>query len=90
MTDISKIQSWLVERIAIYLDREPDEIDADTPLAKYGLDSVYAQSIATELSEKVGVNFDTRELIKHNSVNKILRRIQELFAIAPSSADTNQ
>lgn len=90
MTDINKIQTWLIERVAVYLDREPDEIDADTPLAKYGLDSVYAQSIATELSETVGVNFDARELVKHNSVNKILRRVQELTAGAPSSADRNE
>lgn len=78
MTDSSAIREWLVERLATYLDREPQELDARTPLASYGLDSVYAQSIATELSERLRIEFDTQELIKHNTIDKIVARVEAI------------
>ncbi|MFF4349263.1 acyl carrier protein [Streptomyces sp. NPDC001530] len=43
---------WLTERVAFHLHKTPDEIDPDTPLADYGIDSVAAISICGEIEER--------------------------------------
>ncbi|KAB1140655.1 polyketide synthase [Streptomyces luteolifulvus] len=45
------LEVWLTERVAFHLHRTPDEIDPDTPLADYGIDSVAAISICGEIEE---------------------------------------
>jgi acyl carrier protein len=42
---------WLVDRIAVYLKRTPDQIDPTVPLAEYGLDSVAALSLCGDIEE---------------------------------------
>jgi acyl carrier protein len=42
---------WLVDRIAVYLKRSSDQIDATVPLAEYGLDSVAALSLCGDIEE---------------------------------------
>ncbi|WP_409468104.1 acyl carrier protein [Streptomyces sp. HC307] len=46
------LEVWLAERVAFHLHRSPDEIDPDTPLADYGIDSVAAISICGEIEER--------------------------------------
>lgn len=43
------LEEWLTERVAFHLRRTPEEIDPDTPLADYGIDSVAAISICGEI-----------------------------------------
>ncbi|MGI5379739.1 acyl carrier protein [Streptomyces sp. CA-251387] len=43
------LEGWLTERVAFHLRRTPEEIDPDTPLADYGIDSVAAISICGEI-----------------------------------------
>ncbi|MFE9446525.1 acyl carrier protein [Streptomyces sp. NPDC006602] len=45
------LELWLTERVAFHLHRSPHEIDTDTPLADYGIDSVAAISICGEIEE---------------------------------------
>jgi acyl carrier protein len=46
------LERWLTERVAFHLHRAPDEIDPDTPLADYGIDSIAAISICGEIEER--------------------------------------
>jgi acyl carrier protein len=48
---VESLTSWLVERVAIYLQREPGEIDPGEPLAEYGMDSVAALSLCGDVEE---------------------------------------
>ncbi|MEU6227062.1 acyl carrier protein [Streptomyces sp. NPDC047042] len=43
---------WLADRIAVYLRREPTEIDPSVPLAEYGLDSVAALSLCGDIEDE--------------------------------------
>jgi acyl carrier protein len=43
---------WLTERVAFHLHTAPEEIDPDTPLADYGIDSVAAISVCGEIEER--------------------------------------
>ncbi|MFJ1969312.1 acyl carrier protein [Streptomyces sp. NPDC087903] len=46
------LEEWLTERVAFHLHRAPHEIDPDTPLADYGIDSVTAISLCGEIEER--------------------------------------
>jgi acyl carrier protein len=45
------LSTWLVDRIAVYLQRSASEIDPAVPLAEYGLDSVAALSLCGDIEE---------------------------------------
>ncbi|MGW7264954.1 acyl carrier protein [Streptomyces sp. NPDC054842] len=49
--DVVGLEAWLTERVAFHLHRAPHDIDPDTPLADYGIDSVAAISICGEIEE---------------------------------------
>lgn len=50
--------AWLTERVAVYLQRDPDEIDPGEPLAEYGLDSVAALSLCGDVEEDFDLILD--------------------------------
>lgn len=52
------LQAWLAERIAIYVQRTPQEILPDVPLADYGLDSVYALTLTGDIEDHLGTSVD--------------------------------
>ncbi|MFJ9590925.1 acyl carrier protein [Streptomyces acidicola] len=45
------LSSWLADRIGLYLQRSPSEIQPTVPLAEYGLDSVAALSLCGDIEE---------------------------------------
>ncbi|MGW3953152.1 acyl carrier protein [Streptomyces sp. NPDC004752] len=49
------LTTWLAERIALYLKRQPADIDPDVPLAEYGLDSVAALSLCGDIEDDFDV-----------------------------------
>jgi acyl carrier protein len=50
-----EIEAWLVERLRSYLGEGPQEIDPHLPFSYYGLDSLDAVALATELETWLGV-----------------------------------
>ena len=48
---VESLTTWLVDRVAIYLQRDPAEIDPNEPLAEYGMDSVAALSLCGDVEE---------------------------------------
>ena len=53
-----ELTAWLIERVAVYLRRRPEEIDPDEPLAEYGLDSVAALSLCGDVEEDFDLILD--------------------------------
>lgn len=49
------ITSWLVERVAHYVQRPGEEIDSDISVTETGLDSVYAFSLCGEIEDRFGM-----------------------------------
>jgi acyl-CoA synthetase (AMP-forming)/AMP-acid ligase II/acyl carrier protein len=49
-----ELKGWLVEQLASRVGVTPNEIDADEPLARYGLDSASAVSMALEIEKALG------------------------------------
>ncbi len=52
------LSRWLAELIAKYVRRAPEEIRPDVPLAEYGLDSVYALTLAGDIEDHLGLSIE--------------------------------
>jgi acyl carrier protein len=55
---VEDVTAWLIERVAVYLQRDPAEIDPREPLAEYGLDSVAALSLCGDVEEDFDIVLD--------------------------------
>ncbi|SMB77770.1 acyl carrier protein [Deinococcus hopiensis] len=67
-TKQQELSTWLTEKVAEYVQREPGEIDASTPLSNYGLDSVYSVNLCGELEDKLGVYVDPLLLFDYPTI----------------------
>jgi acyl carrier protein len=45
----------LLDRVAVYLGRPADQVEADVPLADLGLDSVYALTLCGDIEDAFGI-----------------------------------
>jgi len=46
------IRSWLIGRVAFYLERPPTEVDPARSLVELGLDSIYALTLCGDVEEQ--------------------------------------
>ncbi|MEU1473469.1 acyl carrier protein [Streptomyces sp. NPDC005761] len=53
-----ELTSWLKERIAEHVQLSPEEIDPAVPLANYGLDSLYALTVVTQIEDHLGLTLE--------------------------------
>jgi acyl carrier protein len=49
------VRTWLIGRVAYYLDEPAETVDPETPLTGYGLDSVYAYRLCGEIESTLGL-----------------------------------
>ncbi|MEV0569339.1 acyl carrier protein [Dactylosporangium sp. NPDC050588] len=78
------IRTWLVGRVAHYLDETPDAIDPHASLAGYGLDSVYAFALSGEIEDTLRVTVEPTLIWDVASIADLTDRIVAL--IGDSSA----
>lgn len=75
-----ELQSWLLDRIAFYLDRPAENIDPAVELARYGVDSVYAISIISDIEDHLQVEVDVAEARRRETVAALTDYLLELLA----------
>jgi acyl carrier protein len=46
---------WLTDRVASHLTTDPTAIETDVPFGDYGLDSVFALNLCTDLEQEFGI-----------------------------------
>lgn len=80
--DEAEFCTWLIERLAARLKREPSTIDADTPLADYGLDSLYALAIVDDIEEYLGIAMDATMMWDYPSVAMLASALAVKIAAA--------
>ncbi|MFD1658315.1 acyl carrier protein [Streptomyces caeni] len=73
---------WLAERIALYLKRQPAEIDPDVPLAEYGLDSVAALSLCGDIEDDFDLVMEPTAAWDYPTVHALAGHLMEEFAAA--------
>jgi acyl carrier protein len=74
------LTTWLAERIALYLKRQPDGIDADVPLAEYGLDSVAALSLCGDIEDDFDLVIEPTAAWDYPTVNALAGHLMEELA----------
>jgi acyl carrier protein len=70
--DADELRRWLISRAARYVKRPAAEIDGDTPLSQYGMDSVSAVAVAVDLEDEFGIVLDVDTLWKYPTVNSVV------------------
>jgi acyl carrier protein len=75
--DNDALRGWLVERLAEHLRMRAADIRPDVPLSDYGLDSVYALSVAAEIEDHLGFTVDPTMMWDNPTVDALLTAIGE-------------
>ncbi|GAA2139372.1 hypothetical protein GCM10009727_35800 [Actinomadura napierensis] len=75
-----ELQMWLLDRIAFYLDRPVENIDPAVELARYGVDSVYAISIISDIEDHLQVEVDVAEARRRETVAALTDYLLDLVA----------
>jgi acyl carrier protein len=65
------LKDWLIERVAFYLDRPADSIDPTVELAEYGVDSVYALSIISDIEDRLQMEVDVEMMRQHRTIEAL-------------------
>ncbi|MGW7367619.1 acyl carrier protein [Streptomyces sp. NPDC054841] len=75
-----EIRTWLLERVAYYLERPAAEIDEGADLAELGLDSVYALTLCGDVEDRFGLAVEPTMAWDHPTVDAITAHLAEELA----------
>ena len=68
---IAPIRSWLIERIAFYLERPVDDVDPTVPLAEAGISSVSGVELCGDVEERFEIDVDPTMVFDYPTVEEI-------------------
>ncbi|MER5641540.1 acyl carrier protein [Kitasatospora sp. NPDC002227] len=71
---------WLADRIAVYLKRNPSEIDPTVPLAEYGLNSVAALGLCGDIEEDFDLILEPTAAWDYPTVEALAGHLLDEFA----------
>ncbi|GAA3947108.1 hypothetical protein GCM10023085_31640 [Actinomadura viridis] len=70
-----ELGAWLTELVAAYAELPPGRIDPGRPLADYGLDSVYALAVCSDIEDRFGLAVEPTLAWDHPTVEAIARHL---------------
>ena len=76
------LRTWLIARVAHYIEEPLEAVDAATPLARYGLDSVYVFALCGEIEEAWGVAVEPTLIWDVENLAELADRVTEAAAAA--------
>ncbi|OZM72936.1 polyketide synthase [Amycolatopsis antarctica] len=65
----TELRGWLVERVADYVELPAEQIRHDVELSEYGLDSVSALTVCTDIEDRFGVSIEPTALWDHPTID---------------------
>ncbi|GAA3302157.1 acyl carrier protein [Dactylosporangium vinaceum] len=80
------VRSWLIGRLANYVERPPEDIDPDASLAGLGLDSVYAFALCGEIEDHLGLPIEPVVLWDLDTVTALAGHLMRRLA-PPAGSD---
>lgn len=75
-----ELRTWLIDRVAFYLDRPADAIDPGAELAEYGMDSVYALSVISDIEDRLEMEVDATAVRQYQTINALVDYLCRLVA----------
>jgi len=76
----TELAGWLVDRVAFYLDRPSEQIDPATELARYGMDSIYAVSVISDIEDRLQVELDLTEARRLGTIDALTDYLLDVTA----------
>ena len=83
---VAEISAWLINKIAELLQLAPEKIDSRQPLAVYGLNSIKAVNIATELEEWLGISVTPTIVYDYPTIQALANYLGQTTPSLESSA----
>jgi polyketide synthase 13 len=78
---VEAIMAWLTRTVAEYAERPEADISPDTPLIDYGLVSVSAFAVMSEVEDAFGVLPDVTAVWDHPTVRSLAAYLLELVEL---------
>jgi acyl carrier protein len=75
---LEEISSWLVERVAFYVERPSREIDPHVSVTEAGLDSVYAFALCGEIEDQFGLAVEPEQMWELDTLTALAAHLAEL------------
>lgn len=72
------LQEWLAGRVATYVQKAPEDIKTNVPLAEYGLDSVYALTLSGDIEDHLGLTLDPTLMWDHPTIDALARVLLQM------------
>lgn len=73
--DEEAVKAWLIQRLATQLKKDASVIDPSTPFEEYGLDSLFAVRVTSELEKVVELRLSPALLFENTCINDVARVI---------------
>lgn len=67
----TEIQQWIIAKVASEFEMETNEIDIDTPLPEYGIDSITIVHITTEIESWLDISLDATTMYNYTTIKDL-------------------
>jgi acyl carrier protein len=74
-TTIESVREWLTELVASYIEVPTEEIDPETGIVEYGIDSMHKMEILVDIEDHYGVSIDAKNLRDDPTIQAIAESI---------------
>ncbi|MEU7041075.1 acyl carrier protein [Streptomyces varsoviensis] len=71
------LRAWLTQCVALHVQLTPEQIKPDVPLTDYGLDSIYALTVASEIEDHLGIDLDPTVMWNHPTIDDLVGFLTE-------------
>ena len=75
---VVEIQHWMIHQLAHELQRNPDTIKIDRPIASCGIDSMQVVTFVAKLEDWLGVRFSSNPLEDHSTIEALSKHVFEM------------
>ncbi|WP_239334512.1 type I polyketide synthase [Frankia sp. CiP3] len=82
MHSIEDLQEYLVEQVAIVLNRPADTVNTQRPVTKIGLDSLLAAELHTRIEQNIGIKISVTQLLRGVTLERFATEVWARLARA--------
>jgi acyl carrier protein len=82
---VDEARDWLVDKIAIRTEVDPGEVDTERYFDEFGLDSIEALVLASELEAWLGFELEATAMWYHPTISQLAEYIATTAADQPSA-----
>jgi acyl carrier protein len=88
-SNIEKLQYWLINQLAEHLSLEPNTINVNEPLTRYGLDSIDAVTMVGDLEDWLDLELPSTLFWDYPTIAKSAHYLAENFDLSTALKDSD-